>query len=72
MAKGVLQNIDKEFVQLLNQIKAERLIKDGSEFSFRELTKEIAETEEFRKLVNNLTKNKKILSGVRLDKKSLW
>lgn len=71
MAKGVVQLLDKDFVIMLNRVKGQRLIKNGFETSFKELTREIANTEEFRRLVEKLN-NSRIEVNIRLDKKRLY
>lgn len=71
MGKGVIQNLDKDFVALLNRVRGQRLMKDGFETSFRQITKEIANSDEFRRLVENMN-NKTINMNIRLDKKRLY
>ena len=69
----VIQNVDREFVQLLNRVKAERLVSQGIEMSIGQLTKEIATNPDFKKIIENMkNKNKEAVSNMRLDKKRLW
>lgn len=72
--KTIQQNLDIDFVKLLNKIKGKRLIKDGLEISFRQLTKEIANNPKFLKLIEEDLANEKnsYEINIRLDKKRLW
>lgn len=70
--KYAVQNVDRDFIKLINRIKGERMIREGIEVSFAQITREIAQTQEFGKLVNELSKSdNNIKINIRVDKKRL-
>ena len=73
IGKGIIQNLDEDFVKLLNKVKGKRLMDNGFETSFRELTKELANNPNFLKMVDELTNGKSNINiNIRMDKKRLW
>lgn len=63
---------DKDFVRMLNQIKAERNLNDIPTRNYGEITKEIVRMPSFKTLVDDLLKNpKKNDINIRIDFKRL-
>lgn len=63
---------DPEFVITLEKIKAQRLINGNPVKSLPDLTREILESESFKKVVEEVLKKTKIETAIRFDKKRIW
>jgi hypothetical protein len=63
---------DKEFVDMMERIKAKRLLEGNPVNSIPELTKEILSCQTFKNLVDELTTKNQIQINIRFDKKRIW
>lgn len=63
---------DREFVDLLERIKAKRLLEGNPIKNIPQLTKEIIECPSFEKVLEEVTKEKTIKINIRFDKRKIW